>query len=89
MVKFYEIANNKTQQPAPVMQPSVIQQQTRTARLMQQMAADDAQQEQQRNPTGAEVFVAMTAYKNKKTQTDLAYAQRLRQQLAIAQKQAK
>lgn len=89
MVKFYEIANKNAQQPAPVMQPSVIQQQTRTARLMQQMAIDDAQQAQQRNPTGAEVFVAMTAYKNKKRQTDLTYAERLRQQLAIAQKQAK
>ena len=89
MVKIYELVKNTAQQPAPVMQPSVIQQQTRTAKLMQQMAIDDAQQEQQRNPSGAEVFVAMTAYKNKKKQTDLAYAQRLRRQLEIVHKQAK
>lgn len=89
MVKIYEVISNNAQQQSAVMQPSVVKQQARTAKLVQQIAASDAQQQQQRKPSGEEVFVAMTAYKNRKRQTDLAYAQRLRQQLGSAEKQVK
>ena len=77
---------NKAAQPV-IVQPSVLKQQARTGMLVNKIAASDAQQQQRRPPSAEEVFVATTAYKNKKRQADAAYAQRLRQQLASAESQ--
>ena len=84
-MKIAEVFNNAAQ--PVIVQPSVLKQQARTGKLVKQIAASDAQQQQQRPPSAEEVHVAMSAYKDKKRQADITYAQRLRQQLASAESQ--
>ena len=82
-MKIAEVLNNAAQ--PVIVQPSVLKQQARAGKLVNKIAASDAQQQQRRPPSAEEVHVAMSSYRNKKRQADATYAQRLRQQLAIAQ----
>ena len=84
-MKVAEVINNAAQ--PFVVQPSVLKQQARAGKLVNKIAASDAQQQQRRRPSAEEVHVAMSAYKDKKRQADATYAQRLRQQLERAETQ--
>ncbi len=84
-MRIAEVLNNAAQ--PVIVQPSVLKQQARAGKLVKQIAASDAQQQQQRPPSAEEVHIAMSAYRNKERQADTAYAQRLRQQLADAERQ--
>lgn len=66
-------------------QPTVVQQQQRVSKVMGQLATND----QQQPPTEMERVLAMRRYSDWKKQQDKVYAQRLRQQLANAEKVAK
>jgi hypothetical protein len=65
---------------ASVPQPSVVKQQQRVGKVMQQIAASDQQQE----PSEMDKVLAMRRYAEMKKQTDKAYAVRLRRQLEAA-----
>jgi len=79
-MKVYEVIGNSPQAPV---QPSVLAQQTRVNKLIQQMAATDAQ----KPATEMDKVVAMQQMADLKKKTDLAYAKRLRQQAAAAERQ--
>lgn len=79
-MKVYEVIGNSAQAPV---QPSVLAQQTRVNKLIQQMAATDAQ----KPATEMDKVVAMQQMADLKKRTDNAYANRLRQQLANAEQQ--
>ena len=64
------------------LQPSVVKQQANIGKVVGQIAASD----RQRAPTEDEKVLAMWAFRDMQKQTDMTYAQRLRQQLAAAEK---
>ena len=64
------------------LQPSVVKQQANIGKVVGQIAASDRQQP----PTEDEKILAMWAFRDMQKQTDMTYAQRLRQQLAAAEK---
>ena len=64
------------------LQPSVVTRQARVNKVVAQIAASD----QQQPPTEDEKVRAMWAYRDMKKRNDKAYAKRLRQQLASAEK---
>lgn len=83
MIKIYEVMGRAApQQAEPV--PTAVKQQARVGQLVNQMAAGDMEQHK---PAGEEIYLATTQYKNQKKQVDLAYVERLRQQLAYAESQ--
>ena len=61
--------------------PTVVQQQGKVLRVVNQIAASDARQP----PNEMDKVLAMRSYSDLKKRTDRAYAQRLRQQLANAE----
>lgn len=78
-MKINEIINN-SKRPA-VVQPTIVKQQARVASVVGQIAASDAKQA----PTEMDKVMAMRKYADIKKRTNKNYAERLRQQLAIAQ----
>ncbi|MEF8735573.1 MAG: hypothetical protein V5B35_02890 [Candidatus Accumulibacter necessarius] len=78
-MRFSEFAVSEARKAvAPV--PSVLKQQQRVGKVMQQISASDQQQE----PTEMDKVLAMRQYANWQKQTDQLYRQRLKQQLAAA-----
>jgi hypothetical protein len=77
-MKIAEVINN-TAQPI-VVQPSALQRQTRVNKIVQQLAAADAQQAQTGQPTADELFLARKIFKQQKDKIDADYAQRQQQQ---------
>jgi len=73
------IAANTSQRPVAV-PPSVVKQQTQVGRVMANIAASD----QRKPPTELEKVLAMRNVRKLKKRTDMAYAERLRHQLANA-----
>ena len=67
---------------ASVPQPSVVKQQQRVSKVMQQIAASNQQQQ----PTEMDKVLAMRQYANWQKQTDRLYRNRLKQQLAATEK---
>lgn len=87
MVKIYEVMGSAApQQQTTTVQPTVLRQQARVGKVMQQIAASDAQQQE---PTEMDKVLAMRQMAAKRKQADKLYAQRLAQQLGNAQTQAK
>ena len=82
-MKISEIISN-TKQVLSV-QPSLVKQQNRVGKVMAQIAAVDAQQP----PTEMDTVLAMRAYSGIKKRNDKLYAERLRQQLALAKSAAR
>jgi hypothetical protein len=78
-MKIAEVVNN-TAQPI-VVQPSALQRQVRVNKIVQQLAAADAQQAEAGEPTASELFLARKIFKQQKDEIDADYAQR-QQQLA-------
>lgn len=70
----------------PVIAPSAVQQQQRINKVVANYAASEQQQQQ---PTGMEVAIAMRRYAEMKKRADRAYAARAKQELAIAQSAVK
>lgn len=77
-MKIAEVINN-TAQPM-VVQPSALQRQTRINKIVQQLAAADAQDAQTGEPTADELFLARKIFKQQKDQANASYAQRQQQQ---------
>lgn len=77
-MKIAEVINN-TAQPIAV-QPSALQKQTRINKIVQQLAADDAQHAQNGQPTEDELFLANKIFKQQKEKSDADYAVRQQQQ---------
>ncbi len=71
---------------AALPQPSVVKQQQRVGKVLAQMAASDAKQQE---PTEMDKVLAMRRYADLRKQTDKAYAVRLRSQLANAKRYEK
>lgn len=81
-MKINEIVANAPQNNR--LQPSVVKQQARVGKVVAQIAASD----QQQAPTELDKVLAMRSYANMKKRADRTYAERLRQQLAIAKRAA-
>jgi hypothetical protein len=78
-MKVFEVISPQTQ----VMQPTAVAQQARVNKVAQQRIASQAQQP----ATEMDMVKAMMQTADLKKRTDQAYAKRLRQQLANAEKQ--
>jgi hypothetical protein len=79
-MKINEIIANTPQNNR--MLPSLVKQQARVGKVVAQIAASDQQQQ----PTEMDKVLAMRRYSDLKKRNDKLYAQRLRQQLANAEK---
>lgn len=80
-MKINEVIVCEARKPvAPV--PSVLKRQQRVGKVMQQIAASDQQQQ----PTEIDKVLAMRRYADWQKQTDQKYRQRLKQQLAAAER---
>jgi hypothetical protein len=79
-MKICEIIANVPQNNR--LQPSMVKQQARVGKVVAQIAASDQKQQ----PTEMDKVMAMRSYATMKKQNDKLYAQRLRQQLASAEK---
>ncbi len=79
-MRFSEFAISEARQDA-VPQPSVVKQQQRVGKVVQQIAASNKQQE----PTEMDKVLAMRQYANWKKRIDQMYLQQLRAQLAAAE----
>ena len=77
-MKIAEVINN-TAQPI-VVQPSALQRQARINKIVQMLAADDAQKAQSEQPTEDEMFFARKIYKQQKDKADADYAKQQQQQ---------
>jgi hypothetical protein len=77
-MKIAEVINNAAQ--PIVVQPSALQRQVRVNKIVQHLAAADAQQAQTSEPTADELFLARKIFKQQKDKIDDDYAQRQRQQ---------
>ena len=66
-------------------QPAMVKQQARVGQVVGQIAASD----QQQAPTELDKVLAMRSYANMKKRADRTYAERLRQQLANAERAAR
>jgi hypothetical protein len=79
-MKICEIIGSTARSNQP--QPTAIQQQQRVGKVVAQIAASDQQQQ----PTEMDKVLAMRSYAAMKKRNDRLYAQRLKQQLAKAEK---
>jgi hypothetical protein len=79
-MRFSEFGISEARQRA-VIQPSVVKKQQRVGKVVAQIAASDAKQQQ---PSEMDKVMAMRQYANWQKQTDKAYTQRLKQQLVKA-----
>ena len=77
-MKIAEVLD-KAAQPI-VVQPSAVQRQTRINKIVQMLAAADAQNAQSSQPTEDELFFARKIYKQQKDKADADYAKQQQQQ---------
>ena len=80
-MKIKEIIES-TQENVVTMQPSVVKQQARVSKVVRDIATSDAKQV----PSEMDKVMAMRSYATMKKRADKQYAERLRQQLANAER---